>query len=276
MYRTVLAGALAASLGAAPAMAANFDVDIMFVIDQSGSMDGEFTDLSANISTFINGLTADASINTVHAGLVTYEEASLGLGVDCGAGDPCLELDQAITGSVPTLAAALSTAAGETFGGTEDALAAVASVLPGGVLFGSAGWRNNTVKTVVLITDEDADDAFSFTYGGLTGYAALGQQLDDAGYLNNIITSTGLFATYEPASRPISDPAGDFDALFDLAAFNADPSGFLTQFAAAKLVELQDGPVTGGSSDVPLPAAAWMLLAGMGGLGAVRARRKAS
>lgn len=274
MIRNLLAGALAASLGAAPAAAANFDVDIMFVIDQSGSMAGEFSDLSANISTFINGLTSDASIDSVHAGLVTYEEASLGLGVDCGTGDPCLELDQAITSSVPTLATALSTAAGETFGGTEDALSAVSAVLPGGVLFGASGWRSGTVKSIVLITDEDADDALSFTYGGLTGYAALGQQLDDVGYLNNIITVSSLFSTYEPASRPISDPAGDFDALFDLSSFNADPGAFLTQFAAAKLVELQEGPITGGS-DVPLPAAAWMLLAGLGGLGAVRARRKA-
>lgn len=280
LFRTALAvglvAAATASFSTQKVEAAPVDVDIMFVIDQSGSMSNEFATLGASITTFVNALNASADVNSVAAGLVTYEDASQGPGVSCFGG-PCLDLAQAITTNVSDLSSALTTASVNTFGGTEDALAAVDSVLPGGSLFGTAAWRNNTIKSVVLITDEDADDGFTYSNSFGVGYAALGAKLDDVNYLNNIITESNLFSTYEDAARPNNTPQ---QALFDLDDFTgpgADPNAFLLQFANAKLQEITTGGTpTGGSTAVPLPAAGWMLLAGLGGMAAMRRKKKAA
>ena len=251
---------------AAPVQAAPVNVDIMFVIDQSGSMSNELTTLAANVATFVNGLVADANVLSVATGLVSYEDVS----------DGDITLHQALTTSVASLSAALN--AVPTFGGTEEALHAVDAVLPGGSLFNASGWRNDTVKSVVLITDEDADNASSYTFGLLSGYAALGAKLDSVSYLNNIITEDHLFGIYEPASRPIGNP-GDYKALFDLDNFTgtgADPNAFLSAFAAAKLTEITTGGTTTGGSNgvVPLPAAGWLLIGAFGALGAMKRRKQ--
>lgn len=242
------------------AKAVSVDVDLMFVIDQSGSMSGEFQTLGARIGDVINGLQGatntnnGVSIGSVQAGLVSYET------------NPTLQ--QAVTDDV----GALQTAFANTpiFGGIERGLTAVTSVLPGGSLFNAAGWRNDTVKSVILITDEIGNDgAYSNAFGA--GPAALGQLLDDVDYLNNIITNTGLYGYYGPAARPSS-------GLFDLNAFRLDASAFLTGFINTKIEEITTGGSTTGGSDpnpnpVPLPAAGWMLIAGMGALFGLRRRR---
>jgi len=277
LKKSLLAAAMVVGISAS-AQAAPVDVDIMFVIDQSGSMRNEFQDLSANITTFVNGLSSSADVSSLGIGLVTYEDASQGV-QSCSGGNlnrPCLRLWNSIsTNNLGGVQSSLSTAAANVFGGTEDSLTAVDSVLPGGVLFNAAQWRNNTVKSVVLITDEFGNDQNSYKNAFGNGASALGQKLDDVNYLNNIITLTGLFPTYAPASRPNATPN---QALFDLAAFNNDPAAFLAQFANAKLQEITTGGTpTGGSTNVvPLPAAGWMLLAAIGGLGAMRQRRKAA
>ncbi|OWU82424.1 VPLPA-CTERM sorting domain-containing protein [Phaeobacter sp. 22II1-1F12B] len=278
MLKNLILASAVALASTAAVEAAPVDVDIVFVIDQSGSMSNEFSTLGSNISTFVSGLAGDANVSSVNAGLVTYEEARLGPTGNCGFGNSCLQVSQALTSDVTTLGNALAAEASQTFGGTEDALAAVDSVLPGGSLFTTVGWRANTVKSIVLITDEDADDESSYTNSFGTGYAALGQKLDSVNYLNNIITITSLFSEYEPASRP-NDSLNQ--ALFDLNSFTgagADPAAFLAQFAAAKLQEITTGGVpTGGSTNVvPLPASGWLVMAGLGALFAARRRKSAA
>lgn len=265
-YRPLIAAA-AVIITTQAASAAPVDVDLMFVIDQSGSMSDEFSTLAANIAVVFDGLATSSEIGSVAAGVVSYEAAASGT----------LSLVQSLTTSAATLATALASV--PVFGGTEDALSAVASVLPGGSLFSSAGWRNDTVKSIILITDEDADDYWYFSYKGLTGYAALGAQLDDANYLNNIITSSYLFDTYEEASRPYD--AGEYEALFaleDFTGYGADPEAFLAAFAATKLDEITTGgettPGSEAPSPVPLPASLPLLLSGLAGLSAQYHRKK--
>jgi hypothetical protein len=225
----------------------------------------------------VNGLAGNADVSSLGVGLVTYEEARRGVGfAGCSStiNQPCLRLWNPISTSsdLTNLQNSLSTAANNVFGGVEDGLTAIDSVLPGGSLFNSAGWRNNTVKSVVFITDEGSNDINSYANAFGSGAAALGAKLDDVKYLNNIITPTFLFNNYAAMAKPTG-------ALFDLAGFNADPQAFLTAFAATKLTEITTGgETTGGSNNpnvIPLPAAGWMLIAGMGGLFAMR-RRKAA
>ena len=273
LSRLAFAGALVAASSGAHAKS----VDIMFVIDQSGSMANEFQDLGANLGIVFNGLQAAPEIDSVTAGLITYEG---GLGVP-GA----ITLQQDLTADVSALQTAFAGVGVR--GGIENALTAVDAAIPGGTGFLGVSYRPNTVRSIVLITDEDADDENSYTYGGATGYAALGQYLDDSGYLNNIITPSFLFNEFAPASRPSGDAADPFPALFDLAAFNADPQQFLVEFTATKLQEIiVTEPVDPGTppgpdpetppAPIPLPASAWLLgaaLLGLGGAGARRRRR---
>lgn len=252
-----LAGVGAVAISAftiSDAKAMTKDLDLMFVIDESGSMRNEFTDLGANIETFFNALSSDSRTGSVAGGLVRYLFSPT--------------LVQPITTVVSSLKSAIDGVS--TGGGTENGIGAIDSVLPGGSLFAGAGWRNNTVKSVVLITDEDADDA-----SGPTSYTDLATRITGAGYLNNIIrecrpNSSGACrdnaADYDPAAVPVG-------AVFNLEDFNTDPSGFLAGFAEAKLGELETAPITPGAV-VPLPAALPLVLTGLGAIGGLGALRR--
>lgn len=252
----VAAAAFAFFTPATTAKAVTVDVDLMFVIDRSGSMQTEFDTLGARIGDVLSGLSGatnpnnGVSIGSVHAGLVTY------------LNNPRLE--QSVTGNVATLENAFNAVTAS--GSVERGLTATEAVLPGGSLFNQAGWRNNTVKSIVLITDETGNDGgYSNSFGA--GPAGLGQLLDDVKYFNNIITLQNLYSYYDDAARPST-------GLFDLNTFRLDASAFLIDFANTKIAEITTGgTTTGGSNVVPLPAAGWMLLAGLGGLAAIRRRK---
>ena len=236
---------------ASPVQAATtVNVDLMFVVDRSGSMRQEFQTLGARIGEVLNGLagatnpTNGVSIGSVQAGLVSY------------LGTP--QLEQSVTGNVTALQNAFNNV--NVTGSIERGLTAVNSVLPGGSLFNAAGWRSDTVKSIVLITDEFGND-------GSGAPAATGALLDNAKYFNNIITLQSLYNYYRPAARPSG-------GLFDLNVFRNDASGFLTTFINTKIDEITTGgTTTGGSGVVPLPAGAWLMLAGVGAFGAMKRRK---
>lgn len=243
LKRSIIAPVVAAftMFGASIASAATVkDVDLLFIIDQSGSMGSEFSTLAANIESFVGLLEADSRVGSVAGGLITFETSPT--------------LVQSITTDIADLKADIDAA--PIFGGTENGLGAISVALPGGALFDSVGWRNNTVKSLVFITDENADDV------GLLTYAGVGQAVLNAGYLNNIIVSSG-----GSAYTPTAVPAG---AVFDLNQFTADPAGFFTQFAAAKLGEIA---ITDPTGTIPVPASIPLLASGLALFGVVRRRR---
>lgn len=205
-------------------------------------MGNEFSDLADNIETFFTDLSNDSRTGSVAGGLVTYLSTPT--------------LRQAITTSVTTLKSAIDGVS--VTGATENGIGAVDSVLPGGSLAPGAGWRNNTVKSIILITDEDADDE-----SGATSYADLAARVSGAGYLNNIISDIN---DWTPAAVPNG-------AIFSLSAFNNDPTGFLSDFANAKLDEIGSTPTTP-TPTIPLPAGGVLLLTALGGFGLAGWRRK--
>ncbi len=236
----------------------------MFVIDYSGSMQQEFDTLADNIANVLSGIAADSRIDSVAAGIVTY------------LGTPTLL--QSITTDAADLKSDLESIT--VGGGTEAGLDAMASVLPGGSLFDDAGWRPDTVRSLVLITDEDNDAGANFSSTS-AGYDAFETLIDDTGYLNNVIVSNESSACAEFGGSSTSGgceyirtsrPGGT--AAFDLLAFVNDEEAFFQNFIETKIEEIVD--VIDPDPDpnvVPLPAAGWMLVAGLGGLAAMRRRK---
>lgn len=260
MIKSIFAAGAFAMAFASSASAAAIDVDVMFVIDRSGSMAGEFTTLENNLDVFLNGLSADSRIGTLRSGLTVYEGSTF------SSDSEILVSDFSTNGSAT--AAAFGTVS--TRGGTERAGAAIRSTIPGQANYLGASWNTNAVRTTVLITDEAGDDQ--------SDYAAVGSLLDSEGYLNNIITFTSFFDTYRPMARPTGNPT---PSLFDLNAFRADSTQFLSDFANAKLQEIVNNPPPGpitppDIAPIPLPAAGWMLIAALGGLAAMRRVRGAA
>lgn len=261
MLKHLLLASTLAITAASGAMAqtAPKDVDLVFVIDRSGSLENEGATLSARIGEVMNGIGADSRIGSVQAGLVSYRV------------DPTLQAS--VTGDVGALQTAIDALTYS--GATENGLGAMRSILPGGSLFGSIGWRQGTVRSIVLLTDEDSD--FD------KDYSAFGDLLDREGYLNNVIVSS-LNSTcaefggttnlggceYIPTSRPTGG-----NAAFDLNAFTQDTDTFITDFVNTKISEIVITDPTP-TNPVPLPAAGWLMLAGLGGMAAMRRRKKQS
>mgnify|MGYP006437445627 CR=1 FL=1 len=219
---------------AMPTPSTPVDADIAFVVDQSGSMGGEFSFLGGAISGFLTDLNNDSRINNAQAGLISFESS------------PTLVQD--LTGDATVLSNAFSSVS--TFGGRENALEAVDSAIPMGNIDLGLSYRPNSVKTVILITDEDADD------DSTAARTDLENLIDNKGFLVNIIAD-GFAGNFDDEFEQIARPAG---ALFDIDDFRNDRQGFFQQFTNTKIQEITQTPV-------PVPATAALFGLGLFALG---------
>ena len=244
------AAAFASMVVATPASALTQDVDLTFVIDRSGSMGGEFSFLGGAIAGFLDELEASPLVGTARGALVSYTGSA--------------RLEQDLTDDPTVLATAFGTVS--TSGSTENAVRAERDA----AFNLGIGYGSGRVKSLILITDEDADDFFS------SGGAGLRAELIAGGFLNNIIFEPGSGSSdtqYEQmaiSSLTDNDPAA---ALFSITDFRTDREGFLADFTAAKLREIEE-EIT--ENRIPLPGALPLAVLGVGALVGVARRRRNS
>ncbi len=286
---TVIAAALLAVLPAFSARAVvviNPMADIVFVVDESGSMAGEHGWLGTMVTGF--------NTNLVTAGVTDAKFGLVGYG---GAG--AIVNGRTLTNF--TSAASFATATGSlvTSGSTEDGYAGIAYALS------NLTFRSGAAVNVVLVTDEDRDNNSPNTYAGIlaalnaksallnvvvngtfknsAGTTGLGHDSDTNAYLANGsggYTFTSPLGTATGAGTTIADyynmalaTGGAAWDLNQLRAGGNTAASFTAAFTAIKVAEIISQPP---STNVPDSGTTIVLLLGsLAAIGGLRRRMMA-
>ena len=221
------------------------NADVAFVIDQSGSMGGEFAWLGNAISQ-IDGALSAGGVTSRYA-VAGYEQLAGNEASGGGYYASPYTIFNDFTSNVADITGAVNSAT--VYGGLERGYHAADWSRTG------FSWGTNAAKVIILITDEAADQ------GSGISEAALGANMTSGGYLLNVITFQNLFSQWDDAVYT----NGTYQGLFDLDFLRTNPSDFTAQFTAAKLQEIKEAPV-------PEPGA--LLLMGIGLLSLVGLRKR--
>jgi hypothetical protein len=286
-----------AALGlAAPASATSVDVELVFFIDYSGSNELRRQNLAGQVESFLNALTNDPAIATARMAIM-------------GSFGNEAVLHQDLTDDVDLLNAAITGSFQNSGGpGDEDYLETLLSALPDlPQILSDLGIDPDDIG---FPQDPDTDPditplPISYTGGALKSLVVLADEVDQSPrpfnfyqpifaaseVLVNLIVppeaepdprgpafsryncETSLFGFPQTISSNYALPsiARPADAIFSICDFDDDPVVFFEGFAAAKVDEFRSEAGLPPST-VPVGPAAPMLLAGLGGLAALRRR----
>jgi hypothetical protein len=290
------AGAIAlVTAGAGFASTVNSTANVVFIVDESGSMGGDQDFLT---NTVIGGLDAGLSA----AGVTNRSYGVVGFGGSISSNAP------RVLGSGLTNAADAKTNLGSltTSGGTEDGIQAIDFALT------AFNFDAGAAVNFILVTDEGRRDGGtnsldnSLTFAGMAqtlaasnillnavvsnridsdGGRAIGVDSDGNAYLadgnGGVATSTNGVANNTSSTGYIDTALKTGGAGWDLGILRRggnDALSFAQAFIDIKVQEIISQPPTGGGPNpppvapIPRPAAGWLLLGGLGALGFMRRR----
>lgn len=290
----MMAAAFAVSAtGALAATVPNTISNVVFIVDESGSMQGE--------QEFLVDVVGDLDAALGAAGVTNRSYGVVGFGNGIGGSGSASNLGRVLgTGLTNATDAATNLGNLVLSGGFEDGYSAIDFALT------AFNFTAGAAINFILVTDEDRDNGnTALTTASIRNSLTGANILLNAVVSNSLRTGTNATALGVDSSNDayVADGSGGFTtssggvigngagttktdysdlalatggAVWDLNQLRAGglvAESFTQAFIGIKVQEIISQPPTGNPNVIPLPAAGWMLIAGIGGLAAMRRRK---